>query len=235
MTSDSCSTHCVNLRVRATLRTPVVADNWLPLDGILLYQRTRDDLGQRDTNVPGASLLAQPKGGEMIGGRIPVAIVHARDWYYRCSWAQWGPHADGVDAWSKRFDQSLVDLVDFNGRRGVVNTSSGTYKGYRVPVYYRSAMWVEWYCVGDKERIEYLLSTVTHIGKKSAQGWGRVIAWEVEQIDEDYSIWRDGQLMRGIPVYHWPRELGAPRKASYGVRPPYWLSSNQTILAMPNG
>jgi CRISPR type IV-associated protein Csf3 len=237
MTSEILSTRSndeyVPLRVRAWLRTPVVSDVWLPLDGILLYQAVRDDIGRRVNNVPGASLMAQPKNGEMIG-RLPLKTVHAKDWYYRCSWAQWGPNVDGQDAWSKRFDQTYSELIDFSGKRGVVHTSRGTYKGYRTPIFYRSALYVEWYCVGEAERIRYLLSTVSHIGKKTVQGWGRVIRWDIDEISEDWSVWKDGRLMRGIPRYHWPRELGNPQTGWYGIRPSYWDRRNQMELVIPD-
>ena len=78
-------------------------------------------------------------------------------------------------------------LVDFQGKRGKVIIEQGRYKAYHMPVFYRVAEQVEWYCVGDKARIEALLSTVTHIGKKRAQGWGRVIRWEVEPWPKDWS------------------------------------------------
>lgn len=227
------SSNFIPLRVRCWLRAPVVADQWLPLDGILFYQSVRDDLGAQEVTVPGASLLAEAKGGPMRGGRLPLAYVHAKDWYYRCSWAQWGPCVDGQDAWSKRFDQTHADLVDFRGRRGKINTSAGDYKAYRMPVYYRSALWVEWYCVGEPEHIRYLLSTLTHIGKKTAQGWGRVARWEIEPVEEDWSIWQGDRLMRGIPRYHWPRERGEPQMGVYGLRPSYWDRRNQMELVLP--
>lgn len=222
-----------NLRIRAWLRTPVVADQWLPLDGILLYQWTRHDLGMRDATISGASVLAQPKGDEMRGGRLPIDIVHAKDWYYKCSWSQWGPYIDGLDSWSKRFDMTMASLVDFNGRRGRIDTSAGAYKGYRMPVFYRSALWVEWYLRGDIARLAPLIQMTTHIGKKVSQGWGRILRWEIDEISADWSIWHDGKLMRGIPQYHWLRNRGNPIIGTYGIRPPYWDRRNQIELVMP--
>lgn len=217
------------LCIRASLRAPVISDTWLPLDGVLLYQHTRADLGADRTTVPGASILAQPKGEGMRGGRLPLAYVHGKEWYYRCSWAVWGPHADGQDAWSKRFDMTHVDLVDFQGRRGKIDTSSSTYKAYRMPVFYRAALWVEWYCVGDPGKLGDLVKMITHLGKKTVQGWGRVLCWEIEQIAEDWSVWKDGRLMRGIPAY----ERGGGPIALYGVRPPYWDKRNQVEMLIP--
>lgn len=222
-----------NLRIRAYLRTPVISDEWLPLDGILFYQQTRQALGHQDATIPGASQLEQPKGGPMLGGRLPIAIIHAKDWYYRCSWAQWGPHADGQDYWSKRFDNAHADLVDFHGRRGRVDTSAGEYKAYRMPVYYRSALWVEWYLVGNLPKITPILHMVTHLGKKTAQGWGRVASWEIEPCEKDCSIWREGKLMRGVPFYHLPNGVSAKRPGNYGIRPSYWDRRNQIELELP--
>jgi len=221
------------LCVRAWMRTGIVADEWLPLDGVLLAQATRSDLGAQEVSLPGASMLEQPKGEEMRGGKLPISIVHAKDWYYRCSWAQWGPHADGQDAWSKRFDMTHASLIDFNGKRGRIDTSASTYKGYRMPVFYRSSLWVDWYCLGNLTEIDKLLSGITHLGKKTSQGWGRVALWEIKPIEQDWSIWRGDMLMRGIPIYHWPRENDSPKIGHYGIRPSYWDRRNQLELVMP--
>jgi len=170
----------------------------------------------------------------MRGGRLPLQYVHSKDWYYKCSWAVWGPCCDGQDYWSKRFDMTHATLVDFRGKRGRIDTSSSTYKAYRMPVFYRAAQWVEWYCVADINKLSPLVYMTTHLGKKNSQGWGRVIRWEIEQVAEDHSIWRDGKLMRGIPRYHWPREGGEPSIIGlYGIRPPYWDHRNQIELVLP--
>lgn len=220
------------LQITATLRSAVVADQWLPLDAMLLYQMTRDDLGARAATQSGASALEQTKGEPMKGGKLPIKTVHGKEWYYRCSWAEWGPYVDGRDYWNKRFDSSLADLVDFGERRGTVNNLAGQYKAYHQPVFYRSALWVSWYCVGDRREIERLLSTLTHIGKKISQGWGRVVGWKAEVVTEDWSIWRNGKLMRGVPVGDAPRDY-AGNVALYGVRPSYWDRRNQINVVMP--
>lgn len=222
----------VPLRVRAVLRTPVIGDPNLPLDSILFALVTRQDLGAQEMTISGASLLAEPKGTPNRGTPVPLARVHAKDWYYRSSWAQWGAFADGSDAWTKRVDQSLAYLVDFRGRRGTINISSGEYKGYHMPVFYRAALFVEWYCVGDPDAIRALLPFATHLGKKPTQGWGRVAEWTVAEIDQDWSVWKDGVLMRGIPPYHNDR-LRNPKRGLYGVRPPYWDQRNQMELVLP--
>lgn len=219
------------LRVRAHLRTAVITDQWLPLDGILVYQATRQQYGSRSSTMAG-----QLRPGEEVRAGAPLLIHNPDrpDWYYACSWAQWPTHVtEGIDHWNKRFDASLASLVDFNDRRGKVIVEQGRYKAYHVPVFYRAALWIEWYCVGDRVDVEALLSTVTHVGKKASQGWGRVWRWEVAETGADWSVWRNNRLMRGIPA----PEATIPGRTFnltwHGLRPPYWLKDNQALLAMP--
>lgn len=217
------------LRVRAWLRTAVVADTQLPLDGMLLYQAHRKKDGPQDVTIPG-NYTAQGIS------TLPLDIVAPgrRNWYYKCSWAQWSHDVEGRDYWNKRFDSALADLVDFGKRRGKIQIGEGKYKSYHMPIFYRASLWVEWYAVGDKTEIERLLSTATHLGKKGSQGWGRVVEWRVEAWSDDWSIARDGQLMRGVPKDH-AEVLGVPfQMMHYGIRPSYWKSSNQMTLAVPH-
>lgn len=85
-----------------------------------------------------------------------------------------------------------------------------------------------WYVVGEREAIEELLAPVTHVGKKTAQGNGRLNGWAVEPCLEDWSeTGPDGRLMRAIPCR--PGEGGV----LYGVRPSYWLAANQLPCVLP--
>jgi CRISPR type IV-associated protein Csf3 len=218
-----------NLRVRAWLRCGVISDKFLPLDGILLYQAHRDQCGAQDVTIPG------DYSSNMQIATLPLDITHPgwHNWYYQCSWAQWSHEIEGRDYWNKRFDSGFADLVNFGKKMGVVIIEKGRYKAYHHPFFYRVSNFVEWYCVGDKVEIELLLSTVTHIGKKSSQGWGRVWKWEIVSIGNDWHLWRDGQLMRGVPAED-VADAGKPFNVGvYGIRPSYWKQSNQMTLVMP--
>jgi CRISPR type IV-associated protein Csf3 len=218
------------VQITAHLRTAVVADQWLPIDGVLLYQVHRDQEGPQDITIPGAYSCNGVS-------TLPLDIVDpgSPTWFYRASWAEWGPYADGKDFWTKHFDNDKADLIDFGGKRGKVIIESGQYKAYHVPIYYRSALWVKWYCVGDLREIRDLLLCVTNIGKKTTQGWGRVAEWDIAPIDNDYSIEKDGRLMRGVPA-------GMPidgrvyigQVGNYGIRPSYWYRDNQTQAVLPD-
>lgn len=216
------------LQITAFLRTPVVSDDYLPLDGILLYQAHREQNGFLDFTLPGEYT-------NFSGITLPLEIEHGGkpNWYYRASWAEWSVNAEGRDYWNKRFDNTFADLIDFDGKRGNVIVEKGTFKAYHQPIYYRSALYVRWYVLGDKSEIERLLFTVTHIGKKTVQGWGRVARWMFKRISNDYSVWKNGKLMRGIPPEE-AKEFSVNSKIGlYGIRPSYWKSNNQMPLALP--
>lgn len=224
------------LKVTAWLRTGVVSDEFLPLDGIIYAQLCRDKFGHEEFSLPGGNQEFLFDRNEM-----PFEIrERAGEWYFACSFAQpekWWLH-EACDHWNKRFDLAESDLVDFKGKRGTINVQSARYRAYHMPIYYRVAIKVEWYCVGDRERIEYLLSTVTHIGKKSSQGYGRVNRWETAALLEDFSEYKDGLLMRALPTTKDELLAIGKRGAAFkvrhcGFRPSYYVKQNQTLCLIP--
>lgn len=215
------------LRIRAYLQTGVISDQFLPLDGIVYAQIVREQMGERYMDLPGASTIPEGVG---IGRRMPFRKALKEDdaYFYKCSFAQWHEAtAEDRQTYSKRFDLHRSDLIDFGKTRAVVDTQRGQYKAYHIKVYYRHAHYVEWYVDGDRQELERLLSFCTHIGKKTAQGWGAVLRWEVIEWAEDWSVRGYGnKLMRAVPV----RGNGF----LYGVRPSYWLPKHQFPCKMPD-
>lgn len=208
------------LLITAYPRCAIECDAYLPIDGILFASAMAQSYGPESLTTPG-------KQSELAPVDLPIEKRTINgEWFYATSFAQWGPCADGQTFWTKRFDRKTDHLVDFGKSRGKVITEQGRYKAYMMPVFYRCALSVSWYVYGDGDAIMRLLSTVTHIGKKTSQGNGRINKWTVEFIDADYSVFGpDGQVMRSVP-----EENGV----LYGVRPSYWASSNQVPCRLPN-
>ena len=210
------------LRIRAYLQTGVISDQFLPLDGILYYHLTRNIMGEQVISKPGESNVRE-------GANITLPILKAGPkndaWFYHVSFAQWPQNTvEDKTFYVKRFDLQHSSLLSRKVKR--VDTTRGAYKAYHVDVYYRHALYVEWYCIGIKEELELLLRFCTHLGKKTAQGWGSVLSWEVIEWPEDWAIrGPGGKLMRAVPV------LG--EGFLYGVRPSYWNSRHIFPCKMP--
>ena len=215
------------LRVRAFLQTPVISDLYLPIDSVLWYHAMRAEYGVQIVTSPGSDHeVCTP------GVSLPIARCeeHGPLWYYAASFAQWAGSgiAMGQDHWSSRFDHSLVDLIDWRGKKARVEVSSGPLKSYRVPVYYIHALSIDWHLLALRSWVEWILPFVTHLGKKGAQGWGAVLRWDIEPWHADWSVRDDaGNLMRAIPSSDGKGQFA-------GFRPSYWMPKNQAICECPS-
>lgn len=217
------------LQITAHLQVGVISDPYLPIDGILYHLAHRDARPEQHITLPGRSSVdGHPPSARAQAAAMPLA-KHDRGqvhWYFAASFAQWeDPVATGTDHWTKRFDQRHSDLVDFGNRRGRVITEQAQYKSYHMPVFYRHALRVRWYVVGNQERITQLLRFARNLGKKPAQGYGAVLRWDVQPWHADWSVYDDdGRLMRAIPD---------ATGTIYGIRPSYWQTENQTRCKLP--
>lgn len=214
------------LRIRAYLQTGVISDKFLPLDAILYYHAVRQAFGEQDVSLPGESTVKHYGKVKLPFLMRNTNVEH--QWYYACSFAQWPENTVEDKAfYVKQHRIAYSDLVDFKRKRGRIDNKRGRYKSYHVNVYYRHALHVDWYCVGDKEELLALLKFCTNIGKKAAQGWGAVKAWEVTEWPEDWSKKNSqGKLMRAIPA-------NSGKGFVYGIRPSYWNRKHQFPCYMP--
>lgn len=206
------------LRITAWLQSPIITDGTLPIDGVLYYLAHREALGSQAMTIPGG----MAHGGHS-GATLPLARCeeHSPMWYYAASFAQWGGVTEGQDHWNCRVDESLCYLVDFGPRKAKIDISSGQFKSYHMPVFYRHSLSVKWYVVGNRRSVAELLRFATHLGKKTSQGWGSVLRWDVEPWPADWSVrGPGGELMRAVP---------ADEGILMGYRPSYWAPGNQTI------
>lgn len=121
---------------------------------------------------------------------------------------------------------SMVGVFTFyNDARGPYNKTNA--KCYKASID-EHQMWtaprIIFYGRGDKDSCRDLAETyLPFIGKKSRQGFGEVSAVTVEAMAEDYSITRDGEAMRPIPVAleeRFGKPYGLQRHVRY--QPPYW-------------
>lgn len=213
-----------NLEISCDLLNGVgTTDNYLPMDGILasLWMREHHpDLYYGDTVVK-----------EIIHADLPLKrIDNGHGWYYACSFAQADWTGGETQHWHKR--NTAHEQMRYVGK-GVLNLAQGKTKAYRVPLFTAMAKKLVWYAVGDRPWIESRLPHVTSIGKKRNTGHGEVANWQVEEIEQDFSLAKDGYLMRAVPRLDLPQGVLNFKLGSYGLRPPYWHYENQDVVALP--
>lgn len=220
------------IRIQAIMQDGRIGttDSFLPLDSILAAEWMRRHHPEAYYNASSHMLT-----NGLIDADLPFERRGQGDnWYWACSFNTEAPVHEYIMHWHKRFDDHLDKYIDFGKRRGKIDTKSGKYKAYRMPLVVQLFDKLVWYAVGDPDAVLDLCQGVTHVGKKPSQGLGAVDYWTVEPWLEDWSVARDGQITRGIPV-----ELGLPPGAEranvrlYGIRPPYWLHQHQRPCFMP--
>ncbi|MGQ9824635.1 MAG: hypothetical protein ACUVSK_06500 [Desulfotomaculales bacterium] len=207
------------LRIRAYLQDGRVAgvDPWFPLDSILAYAYM---LANYPHKLYSDSLLLD---------LLPDLPLQKRgkgdDWYWACSFNVAKPIGEYVTYWHKRFDDHYEKYLDFCGRCGRVSTVSGKYRSYRMPLVIQLFDYLEWFAFGDPDAIMGLCRFISHIGKKTSQGYGAVERWEFQSTKEDWSENRGSELTRPVPASLAPPDAQGIL-TECGIRPPYWYTGN---------
>ena len=197
----------------------------------LLIKLLLDERGLATSN-PTPEDVAQNQA--VVDQYIPIGkgLVGAnKDWYWQVSSPCYLYQAEVTETIRRRWDQQERNL-DWQGKRRSWSTSETHTKSWEVLIQERDTPRVDWFCLGEKDEILRLLALCQAIGKKRRT---QVSTWECEEVAEDWHLWRNGQLMRPVPL-----ELLEQAPLSFAIRqwawrPPTHLPENVAKCAMPIG
>lgn len=132
-----------------------------------------------------------------------------RQWGWKASALFPGKYFESIQYWRKKFRQDRIEIM-----KGSVNLQQGIYREYNTPMCLIVTDKMIGYARGNGKEIKRILKKIKYLGKKTAYGKGKIIDLDIEKVDEDYSIIKDGKAMRYLPQ----------KKGSRLVRcrPPYW-------------
>jgi len=225
-----------NFKVVAHMRTPIAAIEPIILDSIISAAKAKEILGEEfysGKNVVGTE--------EQIRSMLDPILDRKHNVY--CTSIGIGEHRESVTSWTKRWDEKNDDIVKFNGKgKERVDIGSGFYKNYHMPVVIKSYKTITFYVRGNMEEVKRLLENyIFYLGKKGSQGFGQVKKWEFEEIEADWSICRDGKLMRPVPekeckekIEEMVRKEIPANVRQHPILPPYWRKETELCL-MPEG
>lgn len=210
-------------------------DDWTPdiaaiLENLILQDLKRFERGKNSQKVR-EMVLAVHRAMPLEKGRLGSKV-----WYWATSSPCYTYALEYADAFRKRWQPGLDSPPPNWGKtKPTWSGKSGGEKAYDLPNYIRVTNEVTWYCRGDLQGVERVLSLCKGIGKKRSIGHGQVHRWEVCEVEADHHlIGPSGELMRPIPVAllpHIPPVEYANR--NWGWRPPAWLPVNKAVCAMP--
>lgn len=147
------------------------------------------------------------------------------------------PAKETVEHVNKRLAVEMAGLLA-PAERKVVTTTNAWTKSYRLPLRIRAVPCVRWFAVGTRREVRRALRDVHAIGKKPADGYGRVREWAVEQAAEDLTWFAPSLagpvLMRPLPVGDWlPAGLLGARRDFGACCPPMWHPERATEIVVP--
>ncbi len=142
-----------------------------------------------------------------------------------------------VDHYGKQLSVENASMLA-EDKRLVVATGNSTYKSYRLPLRVRRVDKVVWFCKGTRRAIKSLLRSVTSLGKKRSQGYGRVARWELEYVDGDSYWFADSDagrvLMRPLPQCgELPSDLIGCKQDFGACAAPYWHPERYREIMLP--
>lgn len=142
------------------------------------------------------------------------------------------------EALTKPFDHDMYakygEITTKAGKpKGTVMTRQGPYKDGFYSIERLGVDKIIYYIRGDMEVISELLKELRHIGKKSSLGWGAVDKIEIEKTEKDFSLLKDGELMRNLPKNNSLGISEGKKIALFRLQHPYWKRTGMVECFMP--
>jgi len=202
------------LEVIIHLKTPIALGfPWVFFDSLLAHLKIMEELGERYYSLPTKIATVE----------VDIPVKKWRD-VYVTSVSIFEPSDVGLQVFQ------YFKRGDFPFPGGKISRGSGFFKDFYLRVAYVPAQRVRFYCTCEKNEVERLLNKLPAIGKDRNIGFGFVKKVEVNEVENEWGLVKDGLAMRPIPVTY----LRSYEDATYmPYKPPYWDKKNIALCAVP--
>ncbi|MFQ3637880.1 MAG: hypothetical protein SNJ57_18810 [Cyanobacteriota bacterium] len=221
----------IPVQITAHLATPMQAyEDWTPSLDALLEWAILDEAGLASANPTPEDV---ERSRSVVDAAMPLLKAEiGGEWYWAVSSPQYLLLLEQQDRLRKRWDQQ-EHYLDWQGKRQSWSTSEGHTKSYDLPQYLRTTDRIDWFAVGDLDVLRRWL-TVWRCGRLGKKRRAIVWRWDVQEVQQDWHLMKDGVLMRPIPAESMLPYLPCDfALLNWGWRPPAWLPSNKARCAMP--
>lgn len=216
----------VPLEVKMEVIPPVyITSSWLHLDSILTYLCTRDALDEL--------FYCMPTEETIDVSLLDLPLKKTEDIYH----ASIGVYSENAklykDTIYKRFTDKETYKLSKRQQKGRIKTNQGHFKDFMINIPILITDTITFYCNGDKKELNRLLAHLTSIGKKTSIGGGRINKIIISETSEDYSFFKEGQIMRPIPTKMKIPIFEGMIFQQQPYKPPYWDKNNVTMCYVP--
>jgi len=195
---------------------------WIFFDGLIAHLYWRKHSPELYRSLPSKVVVKK------LGDIIPHIPLKKTGKIFHASISLYNLENKYVVSLYKKFFERKLDYSRM--RRKKIDKSRGWFREWKIQLIYIPVKKVYFYANGIYSEIDELLSGLPCLGKKGAAGFGFIKKYSIVEIDEDYSIVKDGKAMRSIPIsmLDWCSDV-----VSMAYRPPYWSKENITLCCPP--
>jgi hypothetical protein len=221
------------LEITFTLNTPVLLSfPWINFDGLIARFQYQDVLEEVFDLLPRRQVVPELEAIPLPVKKVTFTSNGKADYFYDCSISEFADNATiGTIALNKTFHAS--EAAHYVSRLKYIQKSRGQYKLYhmQLPTNYSSS--VTFRCIGDYPRLNYLLSKIRHLGKKTGSGFGEINRYTITQKDFSHAYCEGPRVLRPIPKTFFPNpaswHLEVNTMSNLSYKPPYWAAANTAI------
>lgn len=216
----------VPLEVKIGVVPPIyITSPWLHLDSILSYLCVRDALNDL--------FYCMPTEETVDVSFLDLPLKKTDDVYH----SSIGIYSDNAklyrDTIYKRFTDKETYKLTKKQQQGRIKTNQGHFKDFMINLPILITDEITFYCNGDKSEIKRLLEHLTSIGKKTSIGGGKIHKIRISETTEDYSFFKDNNIMRPIPTKMKIPIFEGMVFQQQPYKPPYWDKNNVTMCYVP--
>jgi len=143
-----------------------------------------------------------------------------------------GEVSEYLDSWKKRFDSEYAQYCNFGHGVRKINTGSGKYRSYNMPLPVKVVSMGYFVFIGDgPEVVRLIRDNIVGIGKKVSEGWGWIDQIELKESNLE---WRDVLMMRPVPIHIAANHGIDGARQICGWKPPYWERRNICECVVPS-
>jgi CRISPR type IV-associated protein Csf3 len=195
------------------------------IDGILGYALRKTQLDEEQFALDTARYYELPA----VEG-LPLAVEHYQDdWWYQCSLPIYKDQSVFNRHIHRRFNVVEAETIVPDAK--VIQATKGPYKNGRFLLQQHIVDKVFWHVVGDAERIIALLNGhITHLGKRTAAGFGRIRRWDITADGDEQAA----RFYRPLPVGFANAHEITGNTLQWGIRPPAKVTANQRLCVLPH-
>lgn len=172
---------------------------WINGEGVVERLALIDDVG-RDYDTFVARL--EERGPVDLREEVDTGLAYT-DEIAHASVSQLTTDRTATTTLYSSYDEVRAHAVEGSRPRSKIPITGGQFKSRMIDVVYTPARACTFFFHGDQDRLETLFDRhFTDLGKHTARGFGKVLDWDLREIDTDYSLVHpsEGVAMRPLPV-----------------------------------